>query len=359
MTAISIIMPVYDVEKYVKKAIDTILNQTYDDFELIIVNDGTRDNSMMIVDTFAKSDNRIKIINQENRGLSAARNAGIKVARGDYICFIDSDDEVNNQMLMIVMNELLTKQPDVLMFGMYIEKIIANEKKIDTLKLNSPRKECTRKSMKDIVLDDTLIELIGYSTNKMYKRKTITTHNILFNEKIELLEDINFNEKIFRVTDKFMIIEDCLYHYKRRNRNSLVNTFQLHYYDLQMAGIHSRRQIFESWGIDEQTIESLIAKLHIRAIRGSCSNLFVNLNRLSFKEKCLIIDLILHCPLTIARIKQFPTASFHDIALKLIIKRKKSLTLAIISFLYSFNTKNKRGLKGNHLSKLIKKGELI
>lgn len=130
MTAISIIMPVYDVEKYVKKAIDTILNQTYDDFELIIVNDGTRDNSMMIVDTFAKSDNRIKIINQENRGLSAARNAGIKVARGDYVCFIDSDDEVNNQMLMIVMNELLTKQPDVLMFGMYIEKIIANEKKL-------------------------------------------------------------------------------------------------------------------------------------------------------------------------------------------------------------------------------------
>ncbi|MCC5895590.1 MAG: glycosyltransferase family 2 protein [Alkalibacterium sp.] len=350
MTAVSIIMPVYDVEKYVGKAIESVLMQTYEDFELIIVNDGTRDCSMAIVDSFAKADKRIKIINQENKGLSAARNAGLKKAKGDYTCFIDSDDEVNNQMLSIVMNKLSEEQPDVLMFGMLIEKVIANEKVVETVKLNSSMEDYITKSQNNFVLDDTIIELIGYSTNKMYKTKTLREHNILFNEDIRLLEDINFNELVFKVIDKFMIIDDCLYHYKRRNRNSLVNTFQQNYFDLQMAGIQSRRKIFEGWGIDDHIIERLVGKLHMKVIKGSCSNLFINLNDLSFREKCSVINLILRSPLTIERVKQFPTATLEERVLTIIIRKKQCLILGVISMIYSLNTKHRKRSKDKRIN---------
>ncbi|MDV4357675.1 glycosyltransferase, partial [Enterococcus faecium] len=95
MCRISIIVPVYNVEKYLKKCVDSILGQTFTDFELLLIDDGSTDNSGSICDELAKTDNRIKVIHKENGGLSDARNIGIEVAKGDFIGFIDSDDYID------------------------------------------------------------------------------------------------------------------------------------------------------------------------------------------------------------------------------------------------------------------------
>ena len=91
---ISIIVPVYNVENYLVKCIESILNQSFKNFELILVNDGSNDNSLNICKKYIEIDNRIKLISQINKGLSAARNTGLRYAKGNYICFIDSDDFV-------------------------------------------------------------------------------------------------------------------------------------------------------------------------------------------------------------------------------------------------------------------------
>ena len=90
----SIIMPVYNVEKYVEKSIRSILNQTYKNFELIVVNDGTKDNSMEIIRKIQKEDSRVKVYSKKNGGVSSARNYGLKRATGVYVCFVDSDDNI-------------------------------------------------------------------------------------------------------------------------------------------------------------------------------------------------------------------------------------------------------------------------
>ncbi|KAF3371822.1 glycosyl transferase family 2, partial [Enterococcus faecium] len=92
MCEISIIVPVYKVEKYLRKCVDSILAQTFTDFEVILVDDGSPDNSGKICDEYAEKDNRVRVIHKENGGLSSARNAGIDVARGKYLGFVDSDD---------------------------------------------------------------------------------------------------------------------------------------------------------------------------------------------------------------------------------------------------------------------------
>lgn len=92
---ISCIVPVYNVEKYLRRCVDSILAQTFTDFELILVDDGSPDGCPAICDEYAEKDSRVRVIHQENKGVSAARNAGLDMARGEYVCFVDGDDEVS------------------------------------------------------------------------------------------------------------------------------------------------------------------------------------------------------------------------------------------------------------------------
>lgn len=112
----SIIVPVYNVEKYLENCILSILNQTYENFELIIVNDGSPDDSQKIIDKFAKKDKRIRSFVKENGGLSDARNYGVKYATGDYLLFVDSDDSIESELLKKINNSLLEKKVDILRF---------------------------------------------------------------------------------------------------------------------------------------------------------------------------------------------------------------------------------------------------
>lgn len=335
MPAVSIIMPVYNVEKYVKMAVESVLSQSFKDFELIIVNDGTQDESMSIIKSFAERDNRIYIINQENQGLSAARNSGLKMASGDYVCFIDSDDEVSEDLLKIAIESIKDTYPDVLMFGMVIERVGSNERVYGREFLKVNNHIYTKESMNKFILDDYSIELIGYSTNKLYKRKLLTSHGLAFDETIPFLEDINFNEKVLSVISTLKVIDHCLYLYKRRNRPTLIKTFQIRHFELQLAGIQSRETIFMNWGIEQDKIERSVAKLHMHAIRGSCSNLFHNLNHLSFLDKQRQVLHMLQNPLTTSRVSMFQALTWHDRFLKWIIIKKHSYTLSFISSGYA------------------------
>lgn len=122
MPKFSIIVPVYNVEKYIKKCLDSIFNQTFKDFEVIVVNDGTKDNSMDIVKNY-----KVKTINQKNQGLSEARNNGVKKAVGEYLIFIDSDDYIEKDLLKKI-NNSLDNNPDVVR---YQAKDIINDKEIE------------------------------------------------------------------------------------------------------------------------------------------------------------------------------------------------------------------------------------
>ena len=98
MPKISVIVPIFNVEKYLKECLESIINQTFKDIEIICINDGSTDNSLDILNQYAEKDNRIKVITQSNQGLSAARNTGIKYANGEYISFIDSDDYIDTSL---------------------------------------------------------------------------------------------------------------------------------------------------------------------------------------------------------------------------------------------------------------------
>lgn len=117
MVFFSVIVPVYKVEDYLERCIKSILQQTYKDFELILVDDGSPDNCGIMCDEFAKKDDRIIVIHQENAGLSAARNAGLAIARGKYILFVDSDDWILESTTIKLADIINKKNPDIIVFG--------------------------------------------------------------------------------------------------------------------------------------------------------------------------------------------------------------------------------------------------
>ncbi|MBO5850764.1 MAG: glycosyltransferase family 2 protein, partial [Clostridia bacterium] len=185
--AVSIIVPVYKVEKYINRCIDSILAQTFNDFELILVDDGSPDNSGAICDECAKKDSRIKVIHKQNGGVSSARNAGIKVAQGEFINFIDSDDTIPVDSLENLIN--LQKQNDADFvccgFDMYSENSFIKtfpfvNKYIDFSKI------------KDDDARVFLSNLFRGPCAKLYKNNIVQKNNMLFDENVHIGEDTIF-----------------------------------------------------------------------------------------------------------------------------------------------------------------------
>lgn len=207
---ISVIVPVYNVEKYLKQCLDSIVNQTYKNLEIIIVNDGTKDNSMKIVEEYLQ-DKRIKVINKENGGLSSARNIGIKEATGDYISFIDSDDYISLNMYEDLVKNI--NGEDIIIF---------NYSRLDD-KTKKIVKNKYIKNNKMIILDKKLnylysrIELVCW--NKIYKATFIKEKKINFLEIVN--EDVFWNIEVFYSAESVKILNQDYYYYRINRSDSI------------------------------------------------------------------------------------------------------------------------------------------
>lgn len=172
----SVIIPVYNVEKYITKCLKSILNQTYSDYEIIIVNDGSTDSSIKILEKYQSYISNLKIINQQNRGLGGARNTGIRYARGDYLVFLDSDDYVAQNMLETI--------------DMYLKKYNLDIIAFDCIQVDTEGnilQNITNDEYKNYYTDLTkqqYLLLEPTSCTKVYKRTLYTTFNIYFPEKL-------------------------------------------------------------------------------------------------------------------------------------------------------------------------------
>ena len=207
---ISVVIPVYGVEKYIRQCLESIINQTYKNLEIIVVNDGTKDNSMKIVEEYL-SDERIKIINQENSGVSIARNKGIEEARGEYIAIIDSDDWLELNTFEELM-KLVENKEDIIVFDFY--KFNETTQKIK-------KKTTTIEKFKNNIPDDKkyLISMYGSeSCNKLYRREFLEKFNIKY-EKM-LYEDVFWKIETFLQAEKIKITGKRYYYYRNGRANS-------------------------------------------------------------------------------------------------------------------------------------------
>ncbi len=220
---ISVIVPVYNVEKYLSRCIDSILSQTFTDFELLLVDDGSTDKSGEICDEYAKTDARIKVFHTENRGVSAARNLGIKEASADWICFVDSDDWVEKKFLSDLYGNGFSQDECIIFQRAFVEYESSPEKNrisfpyyID-MTLYAPFDE--KQIIKYKILEDVSVWA------KIFNKNIIRTHDIRFCENLSISEDVVFLHTYLQFVKEIRLQSSYSYHYMRRNIVTLLNTF--------------------------------------------------------------------------------------------------------------------------------------
>ena len=212
---ISVIVPVYKVEKYIHKCIESIINQTYDNLEIILIDDGSPDNCPKICDEYALRDNRIKVIHQENKGLSSARNKGIELAKGEYIGFVDSDDYIEPSMFQDLYNAIVENNVDISICNFYV---INDKTKEKNVKNSCENKQYNKmEALKEILLDT---HIQSYAWNKLYKRKLFEDVKYPVGKKYE---DIGTTFYLFERSNKIQYIGKPEYNYLNREDSIVFN----------------------------------------------------------------------------------------------------------------------------------------
>ena len=207
---ISIIVPVYNVEKYIRRCLDSIAAQTFTDWECICVDDGTPDASGKICNEYAQKDSRFVVIHKENGGVSSARNAGLNVAKGEYVTFCDSDDWVEKEMLEVLYNTALETDADVVMGGHKTADEYKNCKDFFPPSgwLSMPKD----------------FQMCFYAPwGKLFKMTYLSKNKIYFPEKITLSEDLYFNFNIFFTSTRLYGVNKSLYNYYKNSSSCTHN----------------------------------------------------------------------------------------------------------------------------------------
>ena len=205
---ITIIVPIYNASMYLRKCLESLYHQSYKKMEILLINDGSTDNSEKICKEFVKKDSRFKYMYKKNGGVSSARNVGIEQAKGDYIIFVDSDDFCTNDMIDNILPKLTKNK--LLCFGYF--RIFKNKKEKEVL--SKTHQLNINKNMYKYIIDTESIG--GYLWNKVFDTKIIKKYNIKFNEKIHFIEDMLFVIEYTNYITEIKYIEAPLYFYRMR-----------------------------------------------------------------------------------------------------------------------------------------------
>lgn len=238
---ISVIIPVYNGEKTIDAVMKSLLQQTFRDFEIIVINDGSTDNTASILEKYNESN--IRIINKENGGVGSARNMGIREAKGRYLMFVDADDECRPEMIEKMYFAMLEQKTEFIIGGYERREGSKRIRNIYDNKVYSNKNE----------IRQDLPYIMSHGLNapfaKLYIKEIIDHHNLLFDETLPLGEDINFNLEYLLVVDSVLYIESVLYTYQAEKSTATV-AYREDYYENRMRSLNRINAILDKYNLE-------------------------------------------------------------------------------------------------------------
>lgn len=288
---ISIIMPTYNNGNAIEQAINSALNQKYSEVELLVIDDGSTDDTADVIKKIADRDQRIRYIYQENQGVSAARNKGIEAASGEYLMFIDSDDTYVDEAINRIVNLINLDEADWIIAGYYT---VCNNKSTAT-------KPDTRliKGKRDIAKNIELFfpkspfanqpVIFPAVWNKLYKKDIIHHNNILFEKGVNMGEDLRFNLSYLSCCESIYITDQIIYNYNISGQ-SISNSYKENEFSISVENIALLRAFYRNFSIDERRA----AFQYIIAAYSCISHLHYKANKNKFRDNLRIIYNIIH-----------------------------------------------------------------
>lgn len=287
----SIILPTYGVESYIAQALTCLRNQTYSDFEVLVVDDASPDQSVAIAQRFADQDERIRIIHHtDNQGLSAARNSGISFAKGRYITFFDPDDTYEPQLLEKVAESLDRQRAQIILFGhtedtcneageitqslAYPVPISSSKEPPEESSVGSSAIPSATSATHEYQSPEAFHPMVltweknihyGYAWNKFYDLAFIKEHRLKFKNN-PLIEDLEFNVEAFSCAQTVNVVSEPLYHYAKREQGNLTNKFEPCYFELHQRRIQLLVDQQKAWGLWNDESRAVLGSLYARYI---------------------------------------------------------------------------------------------
>ena len=264
---VTIVVPAYNVERTIENCIKSLLSQTYDKIEIIIVDDGSSDNTYNIIERLAEKDKRIRVIKQRNKGASSARNRGIREATGKFIVFVDADDTIMANMVETLVDK--QKKYDVDLVQSAILRI-SDKKDRQILSDKIIHQYKNREEIKNNFFEIFENEL-NSPVGKLYRKEIIFENNILFDERLEVSEDLCFNLHYLEHIESMVFVPELLYRYCLNN-SYLTKKYKKNLFDIRKRAI----KILDDFLIRNELVRDKVYYLYIKLVFASAMQEFEN-----------------------------------------------------------------------------------
>ncbi len=317
----SVIIPVYNVEKYINRCVKSILSQRYNDLEIILIDNGSEDSSGILCDNYAERYSNITSYHIPNGGVSSARNFGLAKAQGEFICFVDADDYLVGNLFSDMENKL-DSELDMLVFSYYnsIEKNISETARSEKILPIEGKKN--RKQFISLFTDLLLSDMMYTVWNKIYRREFLKEHRIVF-EQYELGEDVRFNLNVYECIHKVYFSQACYYVYISGRAGSAMGRYNPNRMNYQLEELGKVDQLMTNWNIhDEHFIDQIKARILMSNIQN------ISKQKMSLSKKRHYVEVLCRNQEMIALLKK-TTSPLHPLV-RLLLHIRMYLTVIFL-----------------------------
>lgn len=330
---LSIVIPVYNVEKYIRKCLLSVVNQTLQEIEIVIVNDGTKDKSIDIIQDIIESDNRIKLINKANGGLMSAWIEGVKNSIGKYIGFVDSDDWVDNDFFECLLDRIKETNSDLIV-GKYVADDGLTRKELYRSKDRTYEGDEIKQLLNDyfnsIIYEENIISYCRW--DKLYKRELLLENFKYLDTRISLGEDVNTNTAVIPDCKRITVLAKTPYYHYRTNQQSIVNTFNPKQINNIAVLYNALEMIMNTKHLDKEPMYYFVADMIFNQIKTILDNKCENRD-----EYCDLINSYENASWLLEKYGEKKSV-FHKIFIALFRKRKY-LLCSSLNTLYGLKNK--------------------
>ncbi|PLS01121.1 glycosyltransferase family 2 protein [Neobacillus cucumis] len=332
---LSIVIPVYNAEQTISHAIQSILSQNFHDIEIIVVNDGSTDQSYEICHNIALNEPRLSLINIHNSGVSCARNVGIEQAKGKYITFLDADDYYSSNFLKELTSQI-DENTELLIYGYNIVRdgVISG--------FRIPFRDCmhfnTQDEFRKAAISLIENEMINAPWNKVYLTSYIKNNKINFPTEIDIGEDLKFNILVVREVSSVKACNQALVNYTVKKGEGLVSKFRPNRLEIRLSLLNEMKEMLDYWGVLGEN-QHMLDRFLVRDFMASFIDLYKKTCSLSYKEKLSFINNVVKREGNV--LKNSAAPDLLSYILKSIINTKRSVIILFFAKLLSL----KRGLR--------------
>ena len=334
MPKFSIIVPVYKVEKYIRECLESLINQNFKDFEVILVDDASPDGSGAICDEYALKDGRIKVIHKpENEGLGNARKSGVEAASGKWLCYVDSDDWLEENALEYCSENI--NESDIFVFGFTMCHQGPDGKTVWTDNVLPQRNTAeTKKEIGNIVVDLERQRAFPYMCNKLYRTEFVRGSGVHFNI-IKSMEDFFYNIEIFEKAERVSVVDKALYNYRKPRGETLASAYNPDFFELSKKRYEAEKRFLKNMDAESSENTQVLCRSYFNHLISCLMRDSAENSGLKFSERLKRAETYFNDVLTVEVLEEYiPDSTVRRIFASLMCRKKYGTAVIIGKLAY-------------------------